>query len=84
MTTYSYFEACEMTVTRAEAEAEIKKHFGEFSEFLADVGDREEYEGKEVLDGSLLGLGRRTQIASPARSASSIMHLAECILWDTI
>ncbi|KGX17298.1 hypothetical protein [Burkholderia pseudomallei] len=50
MTAYSYFEACDMTVTRAEAEAEIKKHFADFSEFLADVGDREEYEGKEVLD----------------------------------
>lgn len=50
MTAYSYFEACDMTVTRAEAEAEIKNHFADFSEFLADIGDREEYEGKEVLD----------------------------------
>ncbi|HDR9764289.1 TPA: hypothetical protein QDC44_008581 [Burkholderia cepacia ATCC 25416] len=49
---YSYEEACDLTVTRAEAEAEIGKHHveGGFASFLEDVGDKPEYEGKEVLD----------------------------------
>ncbi|ENG0264603.1 MULTISPECIES: hypothetical protein [Burkholderia cepacia complex] len=52
MTAYTYEDACDMTVTRAEAEAEIGRHdvAGGFSAFLAEVGDRPEYEGKEVLD----------------------------------
>ncbi|WP_175971935.1 hypothetical protein [Burkholderia sp. BCC0322] len=50
MAVYSYNDACEMTITRAEAEAEVRRHFGNFTEFLADVGDREEYEGREILD----------------------------------
>ncbi|WP_177318120.1 hypothetical protein [Burkholderia ubonensis] len=52
MPAYTYHEACDWTVTRAEAEAEIAKHDAEggFAAFLAEVGDREEYEGKEVLD----------------------------------
>lgn len=49
---FSYEDACEETVTRAEAKAEIDKHDcdGGFAAFLAEVGDREEYEGKVVLD----------------------------------
>lgn len=50
MVVYSYSDACEMTITRAEAEAEVRRHDGNFAEFLADVGDREEYEGREILD----------------------------------
>lgn len=52
MTAYTYEDACEMTVTRDEAEAEIGRHDvdGGFAAFLAEVGDRAEYEGKEVLD----------------------------------
>ncbi|KGC70286.1 MULTISPECIES: hypothetical protein [Burkholderia] len=52
MPAYSYEEACDWIVTRAEAEAEIARHDAEggFSAFLKEVGDREEYEGKEVLD----------------------------------
>ena len=46
-----YFEALEVTVTRAEAKAEIDKHSGEgWEQFLLDVGDRPEYEGWEILD----------------------------------
>ncbi|VVD30981.1 hypothetical protein [Paraburkholderia dioscoreae] len=52
MTFYTYEDACEGTITRAEAEAEIAKHDceGGFKAFLAEVGDRAEYLGKEVLD----------------------------------
>jgi hypothetical protein len=47
-----YEDACEEIVTRAEAEAEIAKHDcdGGFPAFLAEVGDRPEYQGNEVLD----------------------------------
>lgn len=47
-----YFEACEATVSRAEARAEIERHDvdGGFALFLVEVGDRDEYQGKEVLD----------------------------------
>jgi hypothetical protein len=58
-----YADAMEATVTRAQARAEIKRHFGSeveaaangmafeayFAEFLAEVGDRDEYEGSDVL-----------------------------------
>jgi len=52
MTFYSYEDACEATITRAEAESEIAKHDceGGFTAFLVDVGDRAEYTGQEVLD----------------------------------
>ncbi|MDN8102618.1 hypothetical protein [Burkholderia multivorans] len=51
MSGLSYEDACEKIVTRAEAEAEIAKHDceGGFPAFLAEVGDRAEYQGKEVL-----------------------------------
>lgn len=42
-------EAWDVTVTRAEALAEVRRHGARWAEFLADVGDREEYEGGEVL-----------------------------------
>lgn len=47
-----YEDACEEIITRAEAEAEIAKHDcdGWFTAFLAEVGYRAEYQGKEVLD----------------------------------
>lgn len=52
MSGLNYHDACEEIVTRAEAKAEIEKHDidGTFETFLAEVGDREEYEGREVLD----------------------------------
>ncbi|CBJ36130.1 conserved hypothethical protein (plasmid) [Ralstonia solanacearum CMR15] len=48
----NYYDACEWIVTRAEAKAEIDKHDcdGGFAAFIAEVGDREEYTGKDVLD----------------------------------
>ena len=49
----SYDDACEVMVSREQARREIAKH-GQgaegFAEFLADVGDKPEYEGREVLD----------------------------------
>lgn len=45
-----YNEAIDTTVSRAEARREIEKHCCSWAEFLQDVGDREEYEGYEVLD----------------------------------
>lgn len=48
----TYFEACEAEVTREEARLEIASHDveGGFIRFLQEVGDRETYMGKEVLD----------------------------------
>ena len=47
----SYDEATEATVTREEARREIAQHDidGTFEDFLAEVGDRPEYLGQEVL-----------------------------------
>ena len=42
-------EAWEVEVTREEAVREIKRHGLEPQEFFAEVGDREVYEGGEVL-----------------------------------
>jgi hypothetical protein len=52
MAGFNYEEAREMTVTRAKAKAEIAIHDceGGFGAFLEEVGDRAEYQGKEVLD----------------------------------
>lgn len=48
----TYEEACEAEVTREEARLEIAKHDvdGGFALFLKEVGDRETYTGREVLD----------------------------------
>ena len=51
-----YGEACEATVSRHEALMEVKKHFlrrewdAQWELFLSEVGDKQEYEGQEVLD----------------------------------
>lgn len=46
-----YETACEAIVSREEARLEIEKHDCDgFSAFLKDVGDRETYRGREVLD----------------------------------
>jgi hypothetical protein len=50
MTAYTYDEAREITVSREEARAEIQRHRADFAAFLTEVGDRQEYDGKEVLD----------------------------------
>jgi hypothetical protein len=44
-----YEEACEATVSKAEALAEIKRHSCDATEFLAECGDRAEYKGADVL-----------------------------------
>lgn len=48
----TYMEACEAEVTKEQARREIAKYDveGGFERFLQEVGDRETYEGKEVLD----------------------------------
>ena len=48
----SYEDACLARVTRSQAKAEIDRHDidGGFEQFLLDVGDRDQYLGKEVLD----------------------------------
>ncbi len=48
----NYEDACEATVSREEARREIDRHDcdGGFDAFLADVGDKPEYTGAEVLD----------------------------------
>ncbi len=45
------FEAMDATVTRAEAKAEIERHDcdGGWEAFIAEVGDKPEYLGSEVL-----------------------------------
>lgn len=46
-----YEEAMEATISRKEAMREIAKHDCEgWSAFIADVGDKYEYTGAEVLD----------------------------------
>lgn len=41
--------ALDAIVTKAEALHEILRHACNFAEFLQDVGDKDEYTGKEVL-----------------------------------
>jgi len=46
-------DAREATVSRAQALAELKRHYmgpEEVAEFLKEVGDKEFYTGSEVLD----------------------------------
>lgn len=47
----NYEDAIEAIVTREEARQEIGQHDGDgFAEFLQDVGDRDTYTGRQVLD----------------------------------
>lgn len=47
---YRYWEAMNMTVTKAEAKAEIEKYETEgFEQFIEEFGDHAEYEGADVL-----------------------------------
>jgi len=43
-------EAMLATVTRSEAEHELLSHGRTFAEFASEVGEREEYQGSEVLE----------------------------------
>lgn len=45
----NYEDACEATVSRARALAEVARHGCDAAEFLADVGDRATYRGADVL-----------------------------------
>ena len=42
-------EAMDATITRAQAQAEISRHGADWEAFLTDCGDREEYDGADVL-----------------------------------
>lgn len=43
-------DAMDATVTKAQAQAEIKKHDQDWNEFVRDVGDKPSYKGSEVLE----------------------------------
>lgn len=44
-----YYEACEAIVTKQDAIDEVERHRANVSDFLNDVGNKEEYKGSEVL-----------------------------------
>ena len=46
----TFEEAMEATVSKAEAVAEIRRHGHDPAQFFLEVGDRSEYEGREVLE----------------------------------
>lgn len=45
----TFSEACEATVTKSEAIAEIEAHSASVSEFLTDCGDNPKYKGQTIL-----------------------------------
>ena len=46
----TYYEAVGATVTRIQAQREVSAHGLSWEDFIADVGDKSEYQGTEVLD----------------------------------
>ena len=46
----TYEQAIEAVVTRREAIDEIAAHGLDFSDFVEEYGNREEYQGADVLD----------------------------------
>ena len=46
----TYTEAYYVTVSRVEAKREIERHGCNWLEFINEVGDKQEYEGSDVLD----------------------------------
>ena len=46
----TFEEAMEATVSKAEAILEIQRHGHSPAEFFLEVGERNEYEGREVLE----------------------------------
>lgn len=46
----TFDEAMDAIATKAEAAAEIRKHYQDPREFFAEVGERDEYQGSEVLE----------------------------------
>lgn len=49
MIMYSLEEALEIEVSKEEAKHEIEKHQCSFQEFISEIGDKEAYQGSEVL-----------------------------------
>jgi hypothetical protein len=45
----TYEEAMEAIVSKAVAIAEIQRHNQDSIEFFADVGERDEYQGSQIL-----------------------------------
>jgi len=46
----SYYESAEgMTISKARAMSELVKHNASWDEFIADNGEREEYDAQDVL-----------------------------------
>ncbi len=45
----TFEEAMDAVVSKAEAVAEIRRHHQDPAEFFAEVGEREDYPGSEVL-----------------------------------
>lgn len=45
-----YDEACEAEINHNQAKNEVESHGLDFADFLADCGDKEIYQGREVLD----------------------------------
>ncbi|CAN5714398.1 hypothetical protein BH10PSE18_BH10PSE18_08000 [soil metagenome] len=46
----SYEDACTARISRTRARAEIERHHCDFSLFIEEVGDCDEYLGSEVLN----------------------------------
>ena len=46
----TYDDALKATVDAATARREVERHGHDWNEFVADLGDRVEYEGADVLD----------------------------------
>jgi len=46
----NYESACDATLSRSRAIAEVQRHALNVDEFLSEVGDKPAYTGKEVLD----------------------------------
>jgi len=46
----TYEEAMEVIVSKAAAIAEIRRHEQDHVEFFAEVGERDEYQGSEILE----------------------------------
>jgi len=49
-TVSDYDEACELTIGCHQAQREIKAHNLHWEDFVAEVGDKDEYSGAEILD----------------------------------
>lgn len=45
-----YWEAIEVEVTKAEAVREVEKHGIDKTEFFAELGEKDCYQGKDILD----------------------------------